>query len=97
MPTPIADHRGGGGRPVRDVDDAAQQLSERDGDAEAEHGGEQRQAHRHRRAEGEQQDQGRGDEADAFPADGGRLGQRRDRAAGFDPQGVVAGGEDRVR
>ena len=29
------------------------------------------------------------------PPDGSRLGQRRDRAADLDPEGVVAGGEDR--
>jgi hypothetical protein len=89
-----ADHRRSAGRPVRDIDDAAQQLSEGHRHAEAEHGGEQRQPHRHRRAEGEQQDQGGRDEADPLPTNGGCLGQRRDRAAGLDLQGVVAGGEE---
>ena len=94
MPTPMPTIAAVRGRPVGDVDHAPQQLSERDRHAEAEHRGEERQPHRHRGAEGEQQDQGGGDEADALRADGRRLGQRRDRAADLDLEGVVACGED---
>ena len=48
-----ADHRRGGRGPVRDVDDPAQELAERDRGAEAEHGGDQRQPHRDCRPERE--------------------------------------------
>ena len=89
-----ADHRRGGWGPVRDVDHPAQELAERDRGAEAEHGGDQRQPHRDRGPEGEQQDDGGGEQPDAFGAERGRLGQRGDRAADLDLQGVVAGGED---
>ena len=85
-----------GGRPVRDVDHAPQDLAERHRDAEPEQGGEQRQPHRHGGAEGDEQDDGGGDEPDALRADRGGLGQRCDRAADLDLQRVVAGGEDRV-
>ena len=89
-----ADHRRGGRRPVRDVDHPAQELAERDRGAEAEHGGDQRQPHRHGGPEREQQDDGGGDQPDAFGAERGGLGERGDRAADLDLQGVVAGGED---
>ena len=88
------DHRRSGRSPIRDVDDPAQDLTERESGAEAEHGGDQWKPHRHRRPEDEQQDDGRRDQPDAFGSERGGLRQRCDRAADLDLEGVVAGGED---
>ena len=95
MPTPMPTIAAVGGAQSGTSTTRLSTLSERQRDAEAEQRGDQRQAHGHRGAEGDQQDDGRGDEPDALGADRGGLGQRRDRAADLDLQGVVAGGEDR--
>jgi hypothetical protein len=97
MPTPSPaepHHRCGGWGPVRDVDDPAQDLTQRDRRTQAEHRGDQRQPHRHCRPEHEEQDDGRGDQPDALGTERGGLRQGCDRAADLDLEGLIGGGQD---
>ena len=56
---PDGDHRGHRRRPLGNVDDVGEQRDQSGGDADAEHGGDDRQAHGQQRAEADQQDHAR--------------------------------------